>query len=254
MSPVPPPSQFASSPPPVPVAKAPPIPPPPPPAPAAKSLDEPDVVGSARQSFASKAKSSASKFFSYSKAAKSETIRQGDPKPIIPPVSYTPVKLEDPTKNRSISSESRKAATAAAVKAVGSSSSKSSSTSLHQSRSHSNAEVTHYTQDLQQRDKSEDHDGRSGSNSSRKGAVKAAGSSKSSSSSLHQSRYQSHVDGSSKYTFDSNEADKYIEQLMREAETDPKLRELTYGTPPAAEAKPPKRPPSPQQAKPSLNA
>ena len=34
-------------------------------------------------------------------------------------------------------------------------------------------------------------------------------------------RNQDHVD--------SNEADHFIEQLMKEAETDPKLRELTYG-------------------------
>ena len=35
-----------------------------------------------------------------------------------------------------------------------------------------------------------------------------------------------HVD-----SINSNEADHFIEQLMMEAETDPKLRELTYGSP-----------------------
>jgi hypothetical protein len=34
---------------------------------------------------------------------------------------------------------------------------------------------------------------------------------------------------------DSSEADRFIEQLMQEAQTDPKLRALTYGsTPPTA--------------------
>ena len=40
-----------------------------------------------------------------------------------------------------------------------------------------------------------------------------------------------HVDKASvaQTSIDSNEADQFIEQLMKEAETDPKLRELTYG-------------------------
>ena len=41
---------------------------------------------------------------------------------------------------------------------------------------------------------------------------------------MHKSTGQDHVDH-----FESNEADHFIEQLMKEAETDPKLRELTYG-------------------------
>ena len=44
-----------------------------------------------------------------------------------------------------------------------------------------------------------------------------------------------HVD-----SINSNEADHFIEQLMKEAETDPKLRELTYGS-------------SPNQQQPNLN-
>ena len=42
-----------------------------------------------------------------------------------------------------------------------------------------------------------------------------------------------HVD-----SINSNEADHFIEQLMQEAETDPKLRELTYGSSPNSSTKP----------------
>ena len=45
----------------------------------------------------------------------------------------------------------------------------------------------------------------------------------------------------------SNEADHFIEQLMKEAETDPKLRELTYGSSAASGgSNPPARPPAPR--------
>ena len=49
----------------------------------------------------------------------------------------------------------------------------------------------------------------------------------------------------------SNEADHFIEQLMKEAETDPKLRELTYGSSAASGgSNPPARPPAPRGQRP----
>ena len=129
-----------------------------------RSYDEPDLVQDSKQSFASKAKTQASKFFSYSKATKTVTQQE----------------QEQMKKQQSWQGYQAQSVKAAPVK-------------------------------LEEPPPPPQHQNHA-------------------SSSLHQSRYQSHVDGTSKLSFDSNEADQFIEQLMREAETDPKLRELTYGS------------------------
>ena len=188
------------------------------------------MVGSARQSFASRAKSSAQKFFSYSKASKTIDQRQQQrdqdqvtAKPT-PPVSYTPVKLEDPEISQQVEHLPEQNGTSVEE------SSKSFEHSVV-SRKAAAAAAAHAAAIKS------------------KATATTSGGGSSSSGSLHQSRYQSHVDGTSKAiaasAFDSSEADQYIEQLMREAETDPKLRELTYGKPASMEPAPPPIPPAP---------